>query len=173
MALTAGQISTLDALRNGREDDVPVVIQIEKELAEVAKLMVPLSVAHDRTKAYWAQGEDTSIFKSTSDGNRVNGWYCSWTGIEQTAPELAGRMVGTFGVQHLYEYSFGDNTNNSQKQFNTNCSLFLAAFEHYTGIKTLASKRFISVSAQAGIDANTKPAVHFFNAQLRFEICTI
>lgn len=173
MALSDAQIATLTALRNGREDDVPVVITIEKELAEVAKLMVPLSVAHDRTKAYWAPGEDTSIFKSPSDGNRVNGWYCSWTGIDQTAPELANQTVGIFGVQHLYEYSFGDNDNNSQKVFNANCSLFLAAFDYVTGIKSLAGKRFVSVNAQAGINADTKPAIHFFNAQLRFVICSI
>lgn len=173
MALTAQQISDLTAIRNGRESEVAIVTQIQEELAQICKLMVPLSVAHSRTKLYWADGEDVSIFRSEADGKRVNGWYCSTVGTEPVIPESPHKIVATFGVQHLYEYAFGSNANNSERQFNENWSAFLAAFERSGGIKTLAGKQFLGHSSSAGITERTKPPCHFFNAQLRFRICDL
>ncbi len=173
MALSAAQIATLTALRDGRVDDVAIVTQIESELAEVARLMVPLSVAHSRTKLYWVEGEDASIFRSKDDGHRINGWYCTWVGTEPTFVEQTNRVVAAFAVQHLYEYAFGTNADNSQRQFNENCSRFLAAFDPINGIKSLAGKRFLTHSSTAGITDKVKPPLHFFNARLLFEVCTL
>jgi hypothetical protein len=173
MALSQTQIDALTALRNGRTDDVAITLQIESELAAVALLMVPNSIAHSRTKMYWAEGESPAIFQSPRDGDLVNGWYCSWVGHDTTALETPNQLIGRFLVQYLYRYDFGTDVDNSQRHFEENCTAFLAAFDWYNGaIKTLAGKRVLSHSSRAGVSAQQTPKLHIMTAEFRVNLCS-
>jgi hypothetical protein len=168
MALTVPQITAATAFQATRAGQPPIVWTIQQDLAEAAKLFVPESVAHNRTKVEWQPGDKVTIFLSKDDDNKVNGFYFSWEEDEPTY--LTSADVSWFSALYLYQFDFGSNDTNSERQFLENVSTFL------TGLSRLGSiqgKLYMGRTGKAFLTTSGGVTFHLWRGRLRFRICDL
>lgn len=172
MALSGAQITALTSVQTARDPLDPLVWTMQQDLAQAAKLLVPTSVAHNRTKVIWRLGDKLTIFLSKDDSDRVNGFYFSWVGTEpiDLLRDQQNSLVGVIGCQYFYQFNFGSNDENSEKRFIANVSTFLVGLET---LKDIQDKRFIGFSGDAILTESAQQPVHFWNGRLRFRICEL
>lgn len=176
MALSGAQITTLTDVQTARDGLDPIIWTMQQDLAEAAKVLVPSSVAHNRTKVIWRVGDKLTIFLSKDDNDRVNGFYFSWVGVEPVdllrSASGVNQRVGVIGCQYFYQFNFGSNDTNSERRFIENTSTFLVGLET---LKEIQGNRYIGFSGDAILTDSVSAGqpVHFWNGRLRFRICDL
>lgn len=176
MALAQAQLDTIDAAVLERTDE-GLEFHLRRDCAAVIQRVVTqtaaLSVVHNRTKVIWRLGENPAIFVSPDDGDRYNGWYVTiYADLGEALSDLPLRnprgFAATVGIQHVYQWEFGDDTENSEDVFDRNVANVLRAF------RRLGSLQGCPLRAIAGPKIVTKSGdatIHWFDGRFEFDLC--
>lgn len=174
MALSAGQIAALQTVQTARVGVDTLIWKMQQDLAQAAKLLVPLSVAHNRTKVRWTFGEKVTIFLSPDDLNKINGFYFSMVSIEPSVPTdplITDALFATIGVQYLYQFDYGnDGANSSERKFIENVNTFLVGL---ITLKAIQDSRLMAWSGDAVLTESAGQPLHYYNGRLKFRLCAL